>query len=140
MDYLFFSGLRSSEIIRLIVSYDIVCQWYKKLWHRMKVFPHSWNVDHEGHTTVTFLVPKFHLPAHVQACHINFSYNLTKGVARTDGEGVERGWSKADPLAMSTRLMGPGSRREVIDDHSGDSNWEKTTGMGEFFMMSVTIS
>jgi hypothetical protein len=34
--------------------------------------------------------------------------------------------------------MGPGSRRDVIDDHSGDNNWEKTTGMGEFFTPLIT--
>src|SRR5215471_2164322 len=69
MDYLFFSSLRYNEIISLVISYDIICQWFKHLWHRMKVFPHSWHVDHDGKISVKFLIPKFHLPAHIQRCH-----------------------------------------------------------------------
>ena len=26
--------------------------------------------------------------------------------------------------------MGPGSRRDTLDDHFGDRNWKKTTGLG----------
>ncbi|KAJ7880547.1 hypothetical protein B0H14DRAFT_3767250 [Mycena olivaceomarginata] len=36
-----------------------------------------------------FLVPKFHLPAHIEQCNIDFSFNLTPGVGRTDGEAPE---------------------------------------------------
>jgi len=38
------------------------------------------------------LVPKFHLPAYVEECNLQFSFNLTKGVGRTDSEAPERGW------------------------------------------------
>jgi len=131
MDYLFFSTLQLTLVLMIVVSYDVVCQWYKKLWHRMKTFPHTWHVDHKGHTSVTFLVPKFHLPAHIEFCHNNFSFNLTKGVGRTDGEGVERGWEHINPLASSTKEMGPGSRQDTLDDHFGDRNWKKTVGLVE---------
>lgn len=52
------------------------------------------------------------------------------GVGRTDGEAPERGWSHINPVATSTREMGPGSRRDTLDDHFSDWNWKKTTGMG----------
>jgi len=130
MDYLFFSTLQFSPVLKLVVSYDVVCQWHKNLWHRMKIIPHTWHVDHEGRTSVVFLIPKFHLLAHIEYCHNNFSFNLTMGVGRTDGEGVERGWDHINPLATSTREMGPGSRRDTLDDHFGDRNWKKTTGLG----------
>ena len=47
-----------------------------------------------------------------------------------DGEGVERGWEHINPLAVSTKEMGPRSRRDTLDDHFGDHNWKKTIGLG----------
>src|SRR5262245_593588 len=131
MDYLFFSSIRHNVLIQLVVSYDVVCQWMKYLWHRMEVIPHSWRVDHAGKISVVFLIPKFHLPAHIQSCHNNYSWNLTKGVGRTDGESLERGWADNNPLAASVREMGPGQRREVIDANLGDANYKKVIGMGK---------
>jgi hypothetical protein len=77
------------------------------------------------------LVPKFHLPAHIAACRTKHSFNFTPGVGRTDGEAPERAWNETNPLAMSTREMGPGSRRDVLDFHFGDYNWRKITSLGK---------
>ncbi|TFK57878.1 hypothetical protein BDN72DRAFT_732579, partial [Pluteus cervinus] len=73
----------------------------------------------------TYLVPKFHLPAHVGKCQTQYSFNLHPHVGRTDGEAPERGWSHINPIAMSTSEMGPGSRRDTLNDHFGDWNWKK---------------
>src|SRR5712672_1823180 len=121
MDYLFFSSLLHSYFIWLIVSYDIVCQWYLHLWERMLDFPTRFHVNLEG-KKVTFLVPKFHLPAHVEKCQTAFSFNLIHGVGLADGEAPERGWSDINPLSSQTKQMGPTSHRETIDDHFGDWN------------------
>lgn len=130
MDYMFFSSLHGSKIRQLVVSYDIACQWSKNLAQRMQIFPHSMHID-GGRTFITFLIPKFHLPAHIEACNILYSFNLTKNVARTDGEAPERGWADINPLATSTREMGPGSRRDTVDDHFNDWNWKKVLGFGQ---------
>ncbi|KAF6759469.1 hypothetical protein DFP72DRAFT_1063837 [Ephemerocybe angulata] len=50
-------------------------------------------------------------------------------VGRTDGEAPERGWSISNQLASSTREMGPGNRRDTLDDNFGNLNWTKTVGM-----------
>ncbi|KAJ7817192.1 hypothetical protein B0H14DRAFT_3474825 [Mycena olivaceomarginata] len=50
----------------------------------------------------------FHLPAHIEACNILFSFNLAPYVGQTDGEAPERGWANANPLTTSTKEMGPG--------------------------------
>jgi len=131
MDYLLFSSIKDTELLEVVVSYDIAYQWSIKLWERMKLYPQWMHTDHENKITYRFLVPKFHLPAHVKACQSNYSFNFNKKVGRTDGEGVERGWSHINPLATSTREMGPGSRRDTLDDHFGDWNWTKTTKLGE---------
>jgi Kyakuja-Dileera-Zisupton transposase len=132
MDYLFFSALKASKGERFVVSYDIACQWSVNLWERLENDYCEWmEFDHENRQIV-FLVPKFHLPAHTVKCQNNFSFNLTPHVGRTDGEGVERGWSKLNPLSRRTREMGPGGRRDAIDAHCGDLNHTKVVGMGEF--------
>jgi hypothetical protein len=128
MDYLFFSTLRHGTINMLNVSYDIACQWHKKLWDRMRAFPSSMQLNHA--TKITFFVPKFHLPAHIERCQTLFSFNFKRGVGRTDGEAPERGWANINPVASSTKEMGPGARRDTLDDYFGDSNWKKIIGLG----------
>ena len=112
----------------LIVSYDIACQWSVYLKRRMANLDYTF-LDCWAH--VVYLVPKFHLPAHVIACRTQFSFNFTKGVGRMDGEAPERGWAEVNPLAASTKEMGPGSRHDTLDAHFGDYNWRKFIRMGE---------
>lgn len=132
MDYLFLSSMQSSsDIMALNISYDIACQWSKHLWTRMSAFPHQYHIKHHE-KSIVFLVPKFHLPAHIAKCQTSFSFNFIKGVGRTDGEAPERGWADINPIATSTREMGPGSRRDTLDDHFNDWNWKKICAMGEF--------
>jgi hypothetical protein len=130
MDYMFFKSLEGSELQEFFVSYDIACQWHKNIWDRMQIYPRAICKENERRFFV-FLVPKFHLPAHIESCNINFSFLLTRYVAQTDGEAPERGWSHINPLALSTREMGPHLRREVLDDHFNDWNWQKILRMGE---------
>ncbi|KAF9466857.1 hypothetical protein BDZ94DRAFT_1157101, partial [Collybia nuda] len=70
-------------------------------------------------------------------CNLQFSFNLTKGVGRTDGEAPERGWANINPIAQSTKEMGPGSRRDTIDDHFNDWNWKKTISFGERMLSKI---
>lgn len=130
MDYLFFMSLAGSPILRLYVSYDIACQWHKNIWDRMKLFDFDGVQFKAGEKYVVFLMPKFHLPTHIELCNILFSFNLTPFVGRTDGESPERGWASANHLANSTSISGPGTRRDAIDYHFQDWNWKKIVALG----------
>lgn len=137
MDYLFFSSTSQQGYVRLVMSYDIVCQWSVHIWSRMEAIPGYMQIDREGKQFV-FLVPKFHLPAHVERCQTSFSFNLTRGVGRTDGEAPERAWSNINALAPSAKQMGPASYRETIDDHFADWNHQRVTGLGKLnFIQSL---
>ncbi|KAG1838502.1 hypothetical protein C8R48DRAFT_622193, partial [Suillus tomentosus] len=59
------------------------------------------------------------------------------GMAQTDGEAIERGWSNMNPVATSTREMGPGSRRDILDDHFGDWNWHKVSNLGPLLLKKL---
>lgn len=130
MDYMFCDSVAGTELQRFYVSYDIACQWHINIWVRMETYREGLHVDHRG-KFITFLVPKFHLPAHIEACNLLFSFNLTKGVGQTDGEAPERGWANANPLAGSTKEMGPGARRDTLDDHFNDWNHKKIVALGK---------
>ena len=135
MDYLFFSSVANTNFDRLIMSYDITCQWSVHLWERMRSYPHRIQINTER-KTIIFLVPKFHLPAHIAACQTVFSFNLTRGVSRTDGEAPERRWANINPVAAQTKQMGPASHQETIDDHFGDWNHQKVLGFGEYDLLA----
>ncbi|KAG1870962.1 hypothetical protein C8R48DRAFT_569320, partial [Suillus tomentosus] len=57
---------------------------------------------------------------------------------RTDGEAPERGWSNINRVATSTKEMGPGSRRDTLDDHFGDWNWKKVTALGRTLLRKIS--
>lgn len=130
MDYMFFMSLAGNPILRLYVSYDIACQWHKNISERMRIFDPEVQFK-DGTKYIVFLVPKFHLPAHIELCNILFSFNLTPFVGRTDGEAPERGWANANRLANSTSISGPGARRDALDVHFQDWNWKKIVALGE---------
>lgn len=132
MDYLFFSSLLGTALLTFVVSYDICCQWSIHLWERMMLFPSEFHLDHEQLKFI-FVVPKFHLAAHVARCQTAYSLNYTPGVGRTDGEAPERGWADINHVASSTKEMGPGSRRDTLDDHFADWNHKKVVSMGKCF-------
>ncbi|KAJ6503653.1 hypothetical protein C8R45DRAFT_818086 [Mycena sanguinolenta] len=130
MDYMFFYSIVGTDLLRFFVSYDIACQWHLNLWVRMEEYKDSTLTLVGGEKYLTFLVPKFHLPAHIEACNLKYSFNLTRFVGQTDGEAPERGWADANPLARSTREMGPGFRRDTLDDHFNDWNHKKIISLG----------
>ncbi|KAI5999827.1 hypothetical protein F5J12DRAFT_784599 [Pisolithus orientalis] len=100
MDYAFASALHHSDVTVLKVSYDIACQWHKKLYQQMDQMPPSLQSNlHDW--AVTFLIPKFHLPAHITSCKWSFSFNWTKGVGQTDGEGPECRWANLNLLLQA---------------------------------------
>jgi hypothetical protein len=119
------------ELMKIIGSYDIRCQWSRNFWTRMKLFLREYHIDRNS-VEIVFLVPKFHLPTHRPACQLSYSFNFTPHVGRTDSEAPERGWSNTNALSSSTKEMGPSSRRDTLDDHFGDMNWKKVCGLGLF--------
>ncbi|KAJ7469942.1 hypothetical protein B0H11DRAFT_2159271 [Mycena galericulata] len=137
MDYMLWKSLVGyDELVQLFVSYDIVCQWHKNIWRRLSQYNPQLK-ERAGKRYYVWLIPKFHLPAHIEACNILYSFNLTPFVGQTDGEAPERGWANANPLANSTKEMGPGARRDALDDHFNDWNHKKIIGLGGYLLERV---
>ncbi|KIL56864.1 hypothetical protein M378DRAFT_188510 [Amanita muscaria Koide BX008] len=141
MDYFFYSSLRNTSIKNIVASYDIACQWSRNFKERMiSSFPASWPVNKSDSVNIRFLVPKFHLPAHIEKCQQDYSFNYAKGVGRTEGEAPERGWADINGLSSSTREMGPGSRQDTLEDHMGAWNWRKVTAMGLTLLRKISTA
>ena len=138
MDYVSMSVVSMSAVsrqpqspgVRLVLTYDIMCQYIMYLLERIKQLPSHLQVELPV-GEVRYAIPKYHLNGHKEENHNQYSLNFMKGVGRTDGEEVERDWARVDGTAASTREMGPGSREETLEDHFAWNNEEKYITMGE---------
>ncbi|KAJ7084767.1 hypothetical protein B0H15DRAFT_951268 [Mycena belliarum] len=127
MDYILASILRHIDRRLLkVISYDIVCQWWKHLLERLLKLPPLLRLR-ISLAFVRFVIPKMHIHSHTLACQVLFSLNLLLGAGQTDGEGIERPWANIGGVATSTREQGPGARHDTLDDHWGYWNWVKLT-------------
>ena len=136
MDFALLSTLLPSiaqGITRVLVSYDIGCQWDKKLQTRVSQYSTSATFDLSSLNYWRVVVPKFHLSGHGQNCQLRYNINFTKGAARMCGEGIESGWSQSGSLAIWTRENGPNTRRAILDGHWGECNWQKLLGLRKSF-------
>ncbi|KAK0494247.1 hypothetical protein EDD18DRAFT_1107274 [Armillaria luteobubalina] len=124
MDYFILSMLTCDTPPDLVISYDIACQWHKNFFVRMGKYPAQLRL-HQTKGNILYLIPKFHLPAHILKCRNDFSFNFSAKVRQMDGEAPKWGWAVTNALVNSTKEMGPGSRQDTLDDHFDDYNWCK---------------
>ncbi len=132
MDYIFVCAMREYLVVNKLVSYDIACQWAGGLLDRIAKFPSHIQIPiPEG--SISYVIPKLHYGSHIREGHSPYSLNYRLGAARTDGEGIERRWWWIQPMASSTKVMGPGGRQGCLEDQWGYSNWRKIVDMGEYY-------
>ncbi len=126
VDYLLNSSLEQSAPLNVAASYDIACSYSIKVKSRFEKYGYtSYNARQFG-----WCVPMFHIHAHRDRCRSVYSPYLLRHWARTNGEGVERGWSMVNGFAPATKEMGPGSRRDMLDSVWADQNWVRITKLG----------
>lgn len=128
MDLALFSTLLPairSGVTRVLVSYDIGCQWSKNLEKCLSLYAISSSFELSSLSYWRVVVPKFHLAGHGKDCQLQFNINFTKGAARMTGEMVESGWAQSGSMAIWSRENGPFARPAVLDDHWSSENWRK---------------
>jgi hypothetical protein len=109
MDYIVASAWRHlCTLLFFLLSYDIMCQWYKNLKERLLKLPHALRIQLVWYI-VKFVIPKLHILGYLKLCQELFSLLYTLGAAQADMEGIERIWSSSGLMGASTREMGPGS-------------------------------
>jgi hypothetical protein len=134
MDYCILSALMLCGLIRIIVTYDIACQWAKNFALRMKTYPESMRINLEQ-TEVRTAVPSFHIRAHGLQCQELYSLVFMLWAAHTVGEEVETGWAHMNLAASSIQEMSPGNRQETLDDHWGGWNFRKIITFRKLYLI-----
>ncbi|KAK7022084.1 CxC2 domain-containing protein [Favolaschia claudopus] len=124
MDYIVLSSVLGILALFLAISYDIACQWRIYFPTRMEKLPERLRLDL---TKLTFY----------QAQN---SLTYTKGVGRTDGEGIERTWSRFNTLGWASREMARGARADAIDDRLDHHNWEKNINLGSALPHKLVVA
>ena len=114
-----------SGITRVLVSYDIGCQWSKNLEKHLSQYSFSSPFTLSSLSYWRVVVPKFHLAGHGKDCQLKYNINFTKGTARMSGEMIKSGWAQAGSMAIWTCENGPFARHAVLDDHWSTENWCK---------------
>ncbi|PPR06984.1 hypothetical protein CVT24_011010 [Panaeolus cyanescens] len=135
MDYIIFSALAGLCLLRLVITYDIACQWSRNYRTRMKTLPTNLQLSEKVSTRVA--VPSWHINAHGKSCQHWFHVGYLDGVGRLCGDEVEQTWWITNILGSSVREMGPCARRETLSDHWNALNFRKIVGFRKIFLKTL---
>ncbi|TFK59425.1 hypothetical protein BDN72DRAFT_780779 [Pluteus cervinus] len=122
-DYVLMRVLDEAQNQRwIMVSYDIWCQYWKNLHHRVAAhFPDK--LPLLGH--IRGAIPKMHIKGHIERCQLEWSFNYLKYSGETCGEKIEAGWAEQNQAAASTKQQNAGHRHDSLDDCFNFWNWHK---------------
>ncbi|KAJ7054003.1 hypothetical protein C8F01DRAFT_1260221 [Mycena amicta] len=141
MDYIFMHALGDARVKRLVVSYDIACQWKINLRTRvLNILDGSTFAPNLDAFDTQFGLPVWHAAVHEESCQAANSLSYIVGAGRTDGEGIERTWAILNPIGFATKEMGEGNRHDTIDDKVDHINFEKNVGQGDALTRKLIIA
>ncbi|KAJ7106120.1 hypothetical protein C8R43DRAFT_963449 [Mycena crocata] len=106
---------------------------------RMAKLPEKMKVD-LNRVNISFGLPVWHAAAHERKCQVQNSLTYMEGVARTDGEGIERLWSRIIRLAWASKEMGRGAREDAIEDLIDYLNQERNIGQGTALPLKLVVA
>ena len=120
-------------LLRIVLTYDVACQWSKNLRKRIADFPPEMQIPET--TKLDVAIPGWHINGHGETCRNNFNISYMEGAGRTVGEDVETVWAGTNPLAPSIREMGPVARHDTLNDHWNGWNFRKIVRFCRFFII-----
>ena len=138
IDYVILSSIKGEAFSRIVLTYDIGCQYSKKFDQRMSKFLPE--VQLSKGTIIEFGVPSWHINAHGPDCQADFGLGFRDGVGRTCGEEVESTWARTNPLGPSMWEMGPGAHHETLNDQWGGLNFRRILVFREFLFFVCSFN
>jgi Kyakuja-Dileera-Zisupton transposase len=130
MDYGLSEALESTcsnGIRRVILAYDINCQYSVKLHKRMKEGQYlALNED----LIFVYGIGLFHVHSHQDSCYARYALTYIKGAGMASGEILESLWSTLNEAARTTSTMTLAHRAEVLNALLSDNNWKKMLSLG----------
>ncbi|KAK7053548.1 CxC2 domain-containing protein [Favolaschia claudopus] len=139
MDFIVLAALAGFTLLWLTISYDIGCQWKINFSSRLKLLPSEMR-DTLKDVKVQFALPVWHAGSHNEDCQNENSLSFRPGVGRSDGEGVERTWSRLNTSSFSTKDAGLGVRADTMEAKIDDHNFLKNIGQGEALQRKLLIA
>ncbi|KAG1868964.1 hypothetical protein DFJ58DRAFT_714137 [Suillus subalutaceus] len=115
MDYIMCSALLIFAMSMINISYDIICQWHKRLWTWMETMPEWLCPPHES-----FLIQFL--------CHNSTFKPMSISVARTSLLTGQDTWAEQTvklPERGCTKEMRLGTCQDTLDDHFKIESWEE---------------
>ncbi|KAJ7058604.1 hypothetical protein C8F01DRAFT_990484 [Mycena amicta] len=140
MDYILLHALTDARVKRLLISYNIACQWEVHLRERVLNFAEDAGVIDLANFEIQFALPVWHAAAHEVLCQAEMSLSHVAGVGCTDGEGIERTWAVLNPISFATKEMGEGNRLNTIEDKVDHIGFEKNVGQGDTLGRKLIIA
>ena len=116
IDYSVCQSLTSiSPTQRVIIIYDVACQWSIYFQKRVKESSH---LEIPQGISLAPAVGKWYLGAHIPECFPKYSLNFIDGIGQIDGEILETLWWPIDKVAGITWAMSKAHHQEILDDNN----------------------
>ncbi|KAK6992758.1 hypothetical protein R3P38DRAFT_141697 [Favolaschia claudopus] len=110
----------------ILLSYDVWCQYFKKITERFaEWFPGLRDLIER----LTGIVPKMHIRNHIAQCQTQWSSLFIEFIAFLIGELIEGAWGEMNQFAGATKEANHGHRHDMLDDALGQWNWDKVIHM-----------
>ncbi|KIY61212.1 hypothetical protein CYLTODRAFT_328727, partial [Cylindrobasidium torrendii FP15055 ss-10] len=123
MDYIWWGAIVNSQGPKIIVSYNVGCQWKIHLFDRMAEMPDYMKAGADEKNIVVSL-PVWHAGGHKDGCEAMETLRNKWGAGMTEGEAVERIWALLNQRAYATREMHADTRHAALEDHFDRHNFE----------------
>ena len=117
----------AEQVPRLLLLYDIMCQWGVHMKQRFALNGLSMPNVNELLRGVGI----WHVYAHVNRCFGRYAPIYLKNVGLVDGEILETLWSLLNQVSESCQTMSLASREETINFHMNDINRKKNMEMSK---------
>lgn len=133
---------RAKYFRRILVTYDIACQYFIHLRSRFLAASLVYPEFDVGPfiDIMNMLVPKMHLSGHKDDCKYRFSLSYSDGTGRLHGEGIEPSWGETKQSGGSTQHMNHGHRHDTIIDFHNYWNWCKVRNMSTYCRHSLVYN
>ncbi|KAJ7300504.1 hypothetical protein DFH08DRAFT_828394 [Mycena albidolilacea] len=114
IDFILLATLIGFQLLWLIVSYDITCQYAINFWTQMSGLPERMRLT----------IPLANI----------WRWKISHG------ETIEKNWAFSNGAACSTRLMGPGSRQVTLENVFGFHNYDRLLAMHCVFPKRLAVT